>query len=166
MISNLIKIFFKECDTPTTLESHTPTYPNKFQSKYVNFMGNGICNSRWNLIPLYALNRTYHRIFMRDLIRVIALAIIPLYALIQWSAQPIHWIQALYEEKRVDYCGLNCKTNVNYSVKNSRVLPQPYVVFIYIVVTCGGHRMSNHLSHLGLCNSPHDIERNYYGYTS
>ena len=154
MISNLIKIFFQEHDTPTTFERHTPTYPYKFQSKYINFMGIGICIGRWNLIPSYTLNRTYRGNFVSDAMGVTRMIAIPLKA--SYS----------YVVKLSDLVSLKIKSNVNYSVKISRVLPQPDVVFIYIVVTCGGHRMSNHLSHLGLCNSPHDIERNYYGYTS
>ena len=154
MISNLIKIFFQEYDTPTTFERHTPTYPYKFQSKYINFMGISICIGRWNLIPSYALNRTYRGNFVSDAMGVMRMIVIPLKALYS------------YVVKLSDLVSLKIKSNVNYSVKISRVLPQPDVVFIYIVVTCGGHRMSNHLSHLGLCNSPHDIERNYYGYTS
>ena len=65
------------------------------QTYYRHFMGNTICDTEHNPIPLHTP--------------------------IMWSAKPIHRIKALYDEKGVELPSLNCKTYLNYDVENARV---------------------------------------------
>jgi len=94
------------------------------QTYCVNFMGDTICDTRRNPIPLHTPSR-------REMTMI---------------------------------CPHNC---LIYDVDNTRVLTSTLRGFYrYSKVICGGHRMSNHLSHLVMCNNPHNTKKEHYGYTS
>ena len=60
---------------------------------------------------------------------------------------------------------MNCgRYFISYDVEKAKV-SRTTLSPIYRYSTCGGHRMSNHLSHFAMCNNPHEtIQRSQDGY--